>query len=186
MGKVFFKEEQKFNQWWLWLLMIITFLSVAVPFGYAVYSQEVLDKPFGDNPMSTEGLINVGAFSLLLFGLIILLFYVFKLKTKITNEALFVSFPPAINKWKKFAPDEIEKFEVRKYNAFKEYGGYGIKFRRRYGKCYNVSGNLGLQLYLKNGKKVLIGTRRKQAISYAMEKLMNQDGKKRIQNKKAE
>jgi len=176
MEKVLFKEEQKFNQWWLWLLMIITFLSVVVPFGYAIYSQEVLDKPFGDNPMSTEGIINVGAFSLLLVGLIVLLFYIFKLKTKITNEAFYISFPPLINKWKKFVPDEIAKFEVRKYNAIKEYGGYGMKYSRRHGRCYNISGNLGLQLYLKNGKKLLIGTQRKQAISYAMDKLMHKDG----------
>ena len=36
-----------------------------------------------------------------------------------------------------------------------------------------VSGKIGLQLYLKNGAKLLIGTQKKQAIEYAMEKLMN-------------
>lgn len=40
------------------------------------------------------------------------------------------------------------------------------------GKAYNVSGNLGLTLYLVDGKKLLIGTRRLQAISYAMDNMM--------------
>ena len=72
----------------------------------------------------------------------------------------------------------IEKYEVRKYNAFREYGGYGIKGRkpgRRFrgkGYAYNISGNTGLQLYLKDGKKVLIGTQRGEAIKYAMDKMM--------------
>ncbi|MDX1283756.1 MAG: hypothetical protein R3182_02025 [Draconibacterium sp.] len=173
MEKVLFKEEQRFTQWWLWLIMIITLLSVLVPFGYGIYSQEVMDKPFGDNPMSTGGLIVTGTFSVLIVGAIVLLLFGSRLKTQITAEALFVSFPPLINKEKKFVPEEIEKYEIRTYRANIEYGGYGIKSRKKYGQSYTISGNTGLQLYFKNGKRLLIGTQRKQAIDYAMDKLMN-------------
>lgn len=54
----------------------------------------------------------------------------------------------------------------------KEYGGWGIKGKFK-SKAYNVSGNIGLQLYLKNGRKVLFGTQRQEAIENAMKKLMN-------------
>ena len=70
---------------------------------------------------------------------------------------------------------EIEKFEVRTFNAVREYGGYGLKRRRKYGQSYTISGNVGLQLYFRNGKKLLIGTQKKQAIKYAMEKLMREE-----------
>ena len=50
-----------------------------------------------------------------------------------------------------------------------------MKRRRKYGMSYTVSGNIGLQIYFKNGKKLLIGTQRKQALEYAMEKLMQKE-----------
>lgn len=177
MEKVLYKEEQHFTQWWLWLIMVLTLLSVLVPFSYGVYSQEVLDKPFGDNPMSTAGLIVTGITSLLIVGGIVIMFFVARLKTRITSEGLFVSFPPLINKWKKYDANEIENYEVRTFKAKREYGGYGIKRSRKYGQSYTISGRLGLQLYLSNGKKLLIGTQKKQAIEYAMGKLM--DGENR-------
>jgi len=177
MEKVLFKEEQRFTQWWLKLIMVLILLSVLIPFSYGVYSQEVLDKPFGDNPMSTAGLIVTGITSLLILGGIVVLLFVARLKTRITNEGLSVSFPPFINKWKKYNPNEIENYEVRTFKAKREYGGYGIKRRRKYGQSFTISGNTGLQLYFKNEKKLLIGTKKKQAIEYAMGKLMDEESK---------
>ena len=176
MERTLFSEEQKFTQWWLKVILLFTLLSVFVPFVYGIYSQEVLGEPLGSKtPMTASGLIVTGITSLFIVGLMVMFFVYVKLKTKITNEGLFVTFPPFINKWKKFTPEEIEKYEVRRYNAFREYGGYGFKRRFRHGQSYTISGRVGLQLYLKNGKKLLIGTQRKQAIEYAMEKLMRNE-----------
>jgi len=172
MKRTLFTEEQKFTQWWMKAILLFTLLSVFVPFAYGIYSQEVLGEPLGsESPMTTGGLIVTGITSLFIVGLMVMFFVYVKLKTKITNEGLFVTFPPFINKWKKFTPKEIEKYEVRRYNAMREYGGYGFKRRLRHGQSYTISGRIGLQLYLKNGKKLLIGTQRKQAIEYAMAKL---------------
>ena len=69
---------------------------------------------------------------------------------------------------------EISRFEVRKFNPHREYGGHGIKrSKRKMGRSYTVSGRLGLQLYLNNGNLILLGTRRKEAMQYAMEKMMS-------------
>ncbi|NQU87694.1 MAG: hypothetical protein HQ541_18235 [Mariniphaga sp.] len=168
-----FKEEQRHNQWWLWVILIISLLAVLIPFSYGIYSQEVLDKPFGDNPMSTEGLIVTGIFSVLLMGFIVFIVARLRLKTKISNEGIYYCYPPLFKKWKKLCPDEIESSEIRTFNAIREYGGYGMKRRRKYGQAFIASGNTGLQLYLKNGKKLLIGTQRKQAIDAAIKKMMN-------------
>ena len=145
-----------------------------IPFANGIYTQEVLGKPYGDRPMSTAGLIVMGSFSLVIMGIVFFVLLRTSLKTKITNEAIFVAYPPLLNKWKKFVPEEIQKYEVRTYKANWEYGGHGMKSRRKYGQSYTVSGNVGLQLYFKNGKRLLIGTQRKQAITHAMEKLMGQ------------
>jgi hypothetical protein len=81
-------------------------------------------------------------------------------------------------KYKQFAWEDIENAYPRKYNPILEYGGWGYRagwgvnlgtkirvgigsksgFRK--GTAYNMRGNIGLQLELKNGKKVLIGTQR--------------------------
>ena len=157
------------------MIMIVLLFSVLAPFLYGIYPQEVLNEPFGDNLMSTEVLIVTGISSLLIMGLIIVVFKFLKLKTKITTDGIMVSFPPLKSKWEKYTPGEIEKYEVRVYKAIREYGGYGIKRGLKKGQSYTISGNIGLQLYLKNGKKLLIGTQKKQAIKYAMDKLMRQD-----------
>lgn len=174
MEKVLFKEEQRFTQWWLWLIMIVSSLAVLIPFGYGIYSQTFLEEPLGDQPMSTGGLIVTGIFSVLLMGFIFLVVFRSRLKTKITYEGVFVCYPPLVRKWKKFVPGEIGKYEMRTFRANREYGGYGMKRRRKYGQAYIISGNMGLQLYFKNGKKLLIGTQQKQAIEYAMRKLMDE------------
>ena len=178
MEKVLFSEEQRHDQWWFWLIMIFLLFAVIVPFLYGIYSQEILDKPFGDNPMSTEGLIVTGSFSVIIIIVVILLLFKLRLKTKITTDALWFAYPPIINKWKKIVPEEIDKFEIRTYSSTREFGGHGMKRRRKYGMSYTVSGNIGLQIYFKNGRKLLIGTQRKQAIEYAMEKMMNREEEK--------
>ncbi len=171
MARILFAEEQRFTQWWLWAIMLFALLSVLVPFLYGIYSQEVLNKSFGNQPMSTEGLAVTGTASTLLVLIIIVVFNRARLKTKISSDKLAVAFPPFFRKWKELVPGEIERYEIREYNAIREYGGYGVKRRFKYGQSYTISGNIGLQLYLKNGKRLLIGTQKRQAIEYAMRKL---------------
>jgi len=175
MEKVLFSEEQRFTQWWLWAILIFTLLAVFAPFANGIYLQEVLNAPPGDNPMTTEGLIVTGIASLLIVGIIFLLFVYAKLEIKITDKCIMVAFPPFVRKWKKFTPAEIANYKVRTYNPLRDYGGYGVKHGLRRGQAYTVSGRTGLQLYLKNGKRVLIGTQKKQAIEYAMGKLTGKE-----------
>ncbi|WP_260402681.1 MULTISPECIES: phosphoethanolamine transferase domain-containing protein [Aequorivita] len=63
--KIVFKEEQKFTQWWLWLILI----GIGVLPIIGIYKQLIIEEKFGDNPMSDLGLI---IFSIFIFGLITL------------------------------------------------------------------------------------------------------------------
>jgi hypothetical protein len=171
MEKIIFKEEQKGNQVWLTIILIISLFSVVTPFVYGVYSQEVLQKPFGNNPASTGTLIAIGLTAVIIIGAANLLLVRMRLKIKVTNEALWVSYPP-LARWKKITPGMIQRYEIRTYNAVREFGGHGLKRTRKSGTSYTISGNVGLQLYFVGGKKFLIGTQKKQALEYAMRKLM--------------
>ncbi len=173
MDKILFKEEQRFTQWWLWLLLIFSFAVAVVPLWYGLFRQVSTGVPWGDNPASNSGLLLIAIFTTLLMGGIILLFSFSKLQLEVREDGVHFRFPPFIWKWRKVSRDEIERYTVGKYNPIGEYGGYGVRTSYgKYGKAYNVSGNLGLRLTLRNGKVVLFGTQRKQALEYAMQKLM--------------
>ena len=175
MERILFQEEQKNNMGWLVIILFISLFSVVAPFAYGVYSQEVLHKPFGDNPISTGALIIIGTIAVMVIIAANIFILKIRLLIKITPEALWISYPPIIRKWKKFTPQQIEKWEIRKYNGVREFGGYGLKKSLKSGSCYTISGNEGLQLYLTDGKKLLIGTHKKQALEFALRKMMDQE-----------
>ncbi len=172
MEKVYFSEEQRHNQWWLWVIPGAATLAVLIPFLYGIYVSEVLQEPFGENPMTTEGLIATGIASVLMMLIILFVLGKTKLITKINSRGIWVCYPPLYPRGKWISPEEVVKYEILTFKAIREFGGYGMKRKRKYGQAFIVAGNTALQLHLTNGKRLLIGTQKKQAIAHAMEKLM--------------
>ena len=144
-----FKETQQFTQWWLWALNLGILL---IPI-YGIVRQVFLKKSFGDNPMPDIGLF-VFLFFMILFNYF---FLILKLETTIDEKGIHYRFYPLKPTLKTTDWNTINKVYIRKYNPVLEYGGWGIKRGAR-----NVKGNIGLQLELKNGKKLLIGTQKKE------------------------
>jgi hypothetical protein len=176
MEKQFYSEEQKFSPMLVWLIMFPVWTVLNVIFGIGLYQQISLDQPWGDEPMSDSGLVLVTiAINLIVIGTALLMLKT-RMVVEIRESRLVYRYPPFIIKEKKISREEIDRFEVRQYKPIQEYGGWGFRQRtrrfRNSGLAYNVSGNIGLQLYLKNGKKILFGTQRKEAIGSAMNKLM--------------
>ncbi len=146
-----FKEVQKFSQLLIWILLI----PIVIFITYGLYKQLYLGEPFGDNPASDLGLVMI---ALLMFSLIPF-FWSMKLETGINNEMIKIRFFPFVNKtimWK-----DVKSAEVIKYGFV---GGWGIRLGTKYGTVYNISGNIGLALELKRGKKILIGTQKEEEL----------------------
>jgi len=145
-----YEEKQKFRQVWLWLILVAVSLSIVMPFA----SSLIKGKP--DSLLSSVSII---VFLLSLFFIIGVnaLFYYATLKTKINKEQISILFPPFVNRSKVFKWEDIKEAHIRKYNSLLDYGGWGIRYSWN-GKAYNTSGNMGLQLLMKSGKKILIGT----------------------------
>lgn len=158
--KLVFKEEQKFTQWWLWLILI----PIAILPIFGMYKQLILGENFGNNPMSNIGLI---LFSIFIFSLIGLIFLI-KLKTKIDENGIWMSFYPFVKK--KFNWKEIKTIAVVNYGFV---GGWGIRFWTRYGTVYNIKGNKGLAIELINGKKILIGTQKENELKQLIKSITN-------------
>jgi hypothetical protein len=62
---------------------------------------------------------------------------------------------------------DIVEYEPRTYRPILEYGGWGIRFGPR-GWAYNVSGNRGVQLRLRDGKRILIGSQKADELARAI------------------
>ena len=170
MKKILFKETQQFRQWWYIVLILAATVPVMIMSIYSLYMQIVKGVQVGDSPAPNAVLVVV------FIAMCISLWVTFSLKLEvwIDQEGIHYRFFPVIFKNRLISKAEIQRYEIRKYNPILDYGGWGIRrgFGRKWGKAYNVSGNSGLQLYLTNGKKVLFGTQRSQAILYAMDEIM--------------
>lgn len=143
-----FKEEQRFTQTWLILILAI---SIIVPISV------IIKKYLEENTTITTKELAV-TFVVILVTTSIL--FIFNLTTKIDEIGIHYQFFPFHFSLKTIYWKELSKASVRTYNPISEYRGWGLK-----GKAINVSGDIGIQLKYKKGKKLLIGTqKRKEAI----------------------
>lgn len=164
MGEeIFFKETQRFKQWWLWLILF----GVNGLFLFGVFQQVILGKQFGDKPMSDIWLIIFTIFTVLFT----LLFVNFRLETIVKSDGIHIRFFPFHWKFKHYPWDILTKSYVRKYSPMLEYGGWGMRSSFGKGQAYNVSGNMGLQLEFTNGKKLLIGTQKPEELMGALQRI---------------
>jgi hypothetical protein len=164
-----YKEIQKFNQPWIMVMLSASCIFMSGIFGFGIYRQMLLGQKFGNNPMSNTALIIVTILVLTLFILLLVLFGFARLTTIIDDKGIRYRFFPFHSRFYELNWTMIERCEVISYNPLREYGGWGIRPGRG-GKAYNVSGNKGLQIYLKTGKKILIGTLKdKELIAYLSE-----------------
>jgi hypothetical protein len=163
MAKIYFQEEQRFNQWWIWI--IIAFVTGV--WIWQIVQQVIMGKPFGNNP-APDLVVFLTAIPVVL---VFFLFRMMKLETVIDQDGVKCRFKPFQRKFKSFPVNDIVLYEVKKYNPIMEYGGWGIRYGRK-GTAYNVRGNMGLYLELRNRKTFLIGTQNPDSVRYAMDKLM--------------
>lgn len=156
-----FKEEQRFTQ--LWLIVLIA-LSIMVPIGIMV-------KEFSKENTS----LTTNQFVLTLLGILAsaLFIFTFKLTTRIDEKGIYYQFFPFHFKLKLISWSMVSKAYVRIYDPIGEYGGWGLKggalWNKNKGKAINVSGDIGIQLELKTGKKLLIGTQKKEEANRVLE-----------------
>ena len=160
---LFYDRQNWFSQWWIWVILV----GLNAMSWYAAYQQLVLEQPFGNNPMSDTGL-----FALIGFVTLFSLFFLFmRLETEINKEGIYVRFYPFHLQYRFFSWDEMKEVHVRKYSPIMEYGGWGLRYSFSKGRAWNMSGNMGLQIVLKGGKKLLIGTRKPSELEEVLKQL---------------
>lgn len=168
----YFKETQKMDQWWVKLILAAIFLLIVGIFSNAIYQQLVHKEAYGDKEMGDLALIGVAGFSIGIMLLIVGLLLNMKLEVKISKGMLQYKYWPYVSNWKTIEKNEIVEWEVVKYNAIFEYGGWGYRFIGAKNRAYTTKGNMGLKIEMTNGHKKLFGTQKPQELTFAMEKMM--------------
>ncbi len=161
-SQILFSERQRFKQIWLWILSIgINGISL-----YGLIKQVFLGERFGDRPMSNIGVITFTIFTIS----ISLLLLNMRLDTTIKTDGIYVRFFPFQRTFRFYAWDKLNQAYVRQYSPMGEYGGWGIRgFRSN--RAFNVSGNMGIQLIMEDGRKFLIGTNKAAEVTETLRQL---------------
>ena len=91
----------------------------------------------------------------------------FELRIKVNEDGLHYQFSPFHLKFHTIKMDEIESFKAMEYSPLKEYGGWGIRYGFK-GKAYNVSGNKGVKVFLRNGSNIMFGSQNHKELAKAL------------------
>ncbi|MCF8429207.1 MAG: hypothetical protein K9G64_03670 [Bacteroidia bacterium] len=153
-----FIEIQKIRQ--IWVIVLMLFVN-AMPIYHVAFE-------------STDFIVIL---PIIIIVFIDLLLVFIQLKTKIYEKGISYQLFPFHLKEKMVLWDEIAEVNIRKYSPIWEYGGWGYRYSFKNGKAFNISGNMGLQLVLKNGKKILIGTNKPEELSVFLETINIHCGK---------
>lgn len=148
----YFNEKQKFTDWGVGVILALIGLPLLMFVILYVVTKD------------TEILTALG---IVLFATFItaLIFFLPTLKTEITKKGIYLSFKPFTNRL--ISWNEIEEAEIITYS----FVGYGWRLSFKYGKVYNIKGNKGLRLKLKNDKKLVIGTQQEKPLQKAMDQI---------------
>jgi hypothetical protein len=155
---LFHEEQRILDNIIVRIAYVVLVLSLLFLF-YGSFQQFVLDKPIGNNPATDTELLITDIFA----GGIILgvmgLLWMCKLITNINREGIEVKYIPFHRHPRFYIWDSIERADVRQYRPLIEYGGWGLRGIGK-NRAFNATGNIGLQLVFKDGKKLLIGTQK--------------------------
>ncbi|MDR1516841.1 MAG: hypothetical protein LBS52_01860 [Dysgonamonadaceae bacterium] len=158
-----FYEVQRMSKWAFLIIIAIQFIVIAIQFIYWI----CFERPL-------ESMAKTIVPASITLGIAFLFLYLSKLATLIDEQGIYLRiFPSKVF----YAWDDVENAYIRQLK-FGEFGGWGSRSSLKYSfsfrpknRAYIMSGSIGLQLELKNGERVLIGTHRQEEIEEILKKL---------------
>ena len=181
-GKILFSEQQKFRQPWHWAIQI-AMLGIPCAFLWRLIHQAAIEQFWKNNTIGNNDLLIGSIIVTIAVVSVFVLMQLICLETQITNNEIRIKFFPFRRSFKSYKWEDIATASIQKINPLK-YGGWGIKLNPRFKIkiglggfkavnhiLYNISGRYVLQLELKNGKKVLIGTQKAKDLEVVLDKI---------------
>jgi hypothetical protein len=143
-------EVQKFNQQWINIILYIVLIADFLLTLFFLMKKQIVFISF---------------VPLIAALIIFILFRIMRLTVSIDANKIEYAFKPFHIRNQIITKQEIESAQVIKYEPISQYGGWGIRYSFKNGKAFTTSGYYGLQLKLKSGKCILLGTQQPDKLS---------------------
>ena len=156
-GDILFEETQKYPQWVNWVIrfaMLTTVLGLVISL--------ITEKQKTD---TTIGLLIVVPIAIL----VVYLNSNIRLQKIVTSNGLYYRWEPWHKKFRLIQKEDIESFYSRKFPLAK----LGSGWFPSYGRYHVASRGQGIQLFLKNGRKIFFSTNEKNLFERALQKLIS-------------
>ena len=166
--KPLFHEEQSLRQP---RLLILTAIPPVAMLLLAIW-QVGLGHPWGKQPMSNARIVGWTIFLWLIYFRLITV----KLITDVLPGELSVAMRGL---WRSYRISlaAVQSVRIVAYDPVADWGGYGVRSTAR-GKAFIAGGNKGVELALKKGGVVLVGTQRPDELARALEWQLPNPGQK--------
>lgn len=151
-----FEEVQRFRQPALWGLLV----GVGVVLVGGLVRGHGFTQP--------GGWFLSGLFLAIYVGVLILMFWM-RLETRVEPDGVCVQFFPLHRRPVRIEVDPTHAVEAVMYSPLREYGGWGVRHELGGGGlAYTVSGSWGVRLRQPEGRALLIGSQRAEALADAI------------------
>lgn len=159
MSQILFQEKQTYTKGKVILLAIITLLTSAF------FIQLAIKTPYDKTAIMLGGLICVGYLAGITFYL-----WRLQLKTVIKSKKIKFQYSPLHAKKQTIKTKEIEDYQVIKTPFLAKLSGWDVQFNTSE-QVYSLSGRTGLELTLKDGQHIFIGTKKPMVLKNALDKV---------------
>lgn len=163
---VYFREVQFARQWWVTLLLVITTGATL----YGLFQQLVLGRPWGNHPVSNEAFLLIEG-ALVAF---VIWIHLIRLETRVEDDALVIRYT-GLWPTRRIPLWDISQARAVTYNPLLSCGGWGVRWRGK-GMVYNARGNRGVEIELRDGRNVLIGSQRPDELTETLQSRMAPSG----------
>ena len=165
-ANVLYREVQRWGLAFRLLLAILLAAGAAAAIFAAITTPPPTSSPVWDILVTACAVAVLAGIAVLVFAL--------RLETQVRPDGIYVRYRPFHRRFRAFKAKDLGEFYARKYRPILEYGGWGIRCGFRGGRAYNVSGNRGLQLVFKTGKRLLIGSKKPDELEAALRRIAPQ------------
>ena len=157
--RILFEEEQRFRQ--PWLILVVVFICAIVFMSVVLSLQSLRTVRIGT--LGFAGMLS----GIVASALVVIILLVARLRVRVDSQTLDISFRPFVHR--RIRLQEIAQFEPRTYRPIVDASGWGVHYSfTGKGWAYNVSGDRGVQIKLKNGAWLLIGSQKPDELAKAI------------------
>lgn len=156
---VIFREVQYMRHVW-WVMLLVVGLAALMWWGFI--QQIIFGEPWGTNPAPDWMMWLL----LMIVGIgLPLAFYWMRLIVEVMDDSVSIRYVPLTKRTIPLA--DIEQVEALTYKPLQEFGGWGVRGRSNR-RAYNVSGNRGVELTLRDGRTIMIGSQKAEELALAI------------------